>query len=63
MLACIWIDTPPSELNEGNICHKWNEESFTTPLNDANNEVLQRCQLNYDLNVDDYLLSLYELIW
>jgi hypothetical protein len=42
MQAIIWINTPPSKLKAGSIRFKWIEETFLTPPNDGDKEVLRR---------------------
>ena len=43
IVLCKWafgLTPPPSERKGGGICLKWIDETFTTPLADANKEVL-----------------------
>jgi hypothetical protein len=42
MQTIIWINTPHSKLKVGSIRFKWIEETFSTPSNDGDKEVLRR---------------------
>jgi len=51
MRVCIWIGTTSFLIEGGTIRFKCIKETFNIPPYDANNEVLWRYPLNYDLNV------------